>query len=97
MNIQSFHGNFKLSWQSVLCDRGSGKLSAMSLALCVWLAGVFLVWMVVSVESEKAQPVPPSICLVLVSLLVGKVVQGAGEHRMPSRTGKCSMETKEVS
>ena len=62
-------------------DKGQAKqLSAVRLALFVWLGGVLGVWGIVSYRTNSLQAVPESVVTILGLLLGAKAVQRFGER-----------------
>lgn len=60
-------------------DDATHRFSAIRLVLLAWAIGTLGVWGFISLNKTKIEDLPPSVQVVLLTLLTGKVVQKFGE------------------
>ncbi|WP_237152403.1 hypothetical protein [Oryzibacter oryziterrae] len=60
-----------------------GTYSAMRLALLLWVAGVLLAWIYMSIQSKVLCDIPQNVMTIIGMLTTGKVVQKFGETKLP--------------
>jgi len=60
-------------------DDSTHRFSAIRLVFLAWALGTLTTWGFISFEKQEIKDLPPSIQIVLLTLLTGKVVQKCGE------------------
>ena len=67
-------------------EDNSGGLSAMRLAFLTWTLGVFLLWMMISIQTRALQPLPDSLIITMIGFSGMKAVQRFGEKSVETTT-----------
>jgi hypothetical protein len=74
-------------------DKADGELSALRVAMLLWVVGVLVAWIVVSMMHRALQDLPGQVVTVIGVLVTGKTVQRFSErdtvpHSMSTTTTK---------
>ncbi len=59
----------------------SGEFSSTRLGFLLWVIGTFAVWSVGSIKAVELLEIPPSVQIIIFTLMSGKVIQKFGEPK----------------